>query len=258
MERITKWVTSLLLLGVSAVATALGGIGGGGEAPSEVAEVAAIESTTSIAIATTTTIDVNFQILTREYKYGDGGEYVKELQNILTDVDVDGFYGPLTKEAHSKALTARGLSVDSLPDVPRRTGKRVEYSIPSDKTLRCPQFEAAIKAAGLKPVEVFSYIAYRESRCQPKAIGWNYKDGRSHKDCRLAPAQQYKKCKAVDSYDSGLMQINSSWVTVTSEVCNSPKGDLTVLLDVECNLKVAKWIMDNTKGKLSNWRVYKG
>jgi hypothetical protein len=28
------------------------------------------------------------------------------------------------------------------------------------------------------------------------------------------------------------------------------------LKDVSCNVKFAKWIMDNSQGKLGNWRVY--
>jgi hypothetical protein len=44
---------------------------------------------------------------------------------------------------------------------------------------------------------------------------------------------------------------------LTSQVCNAPKGQMDVLFDVDCNLSVAKFIMDNSAGKLGNWRVFK-
>jgi hypothetical protein len=54
------------------------------------------------------------------------------------------------------------------------------------------------------------------------------------------------------SIDRGLVQINSSWKTVTKNVCGT---DLDGLLDLDCNLSVAKYIMDNSKGKLMNWKI---
>ena len=92
---------------------------------------------------------------------------------------------------------------------------------------------------------------WRESRCIPKAIGWNYKSGMSHRDCKLSPAATYKKCRAVKSYDSGLLQINSSWKTVTKKICKS--SDMSILLVPECNIKVAKYLYDN--GGLNHWRA---
>lgn len=120
----------------------------------------------------------------------------------------------------------------------------------------CPEYEPLLRKMGL-PVKVFSPIMWRESRCQPKAIGWNYKRGKSHKNCKLAPANIYRKCKAIASYDSGLLQINSSWVTLTAQVCQSKWGDMTVLLNPKCNLKVAAALYDNGEG-LSNWRATSG
>jgi hypothetical protein len=55
----------------------------------------------------------------------------------------------------------------------------------------------------------------------------------------------------VSSYDSGLLQINSSWVTVTSQVCGTKWGDLRPLRTSSCNLKVAKYLFEN--GGLGNW-----
>lgn len=120
-----------------------------------------------------------------------------------------------------------------------------------DTSARCPKWEPMLKRYGL-PVQEFSYIMWRESRCISKAIGWNYHKGYSYKDCKLSPAKQYKKCKAVKSYDSGLLQINSSWKTVTAKVCKSKFGDMTVLLKPDCNLRVARYLYKN--GGLGHWR----
>lgn len=115
---------------------------------------------------------------------------------------------------------------------------------------RCPQYEKLLRKAQL-PVRTFSYVMWRESRCQPRAIGWNYKRGKTHRDCKLAPANVYRRCKAVRSYDSGLLQINSTWVSVTAAVCKSKWGDMSVLLDPKCNVAVARYLYDN--GGLAHW-----
>lgn len=123
----------------------------------------------------------------------------------------------------------------------------------TEETKRCPKIEPALRRAGM-PVATFSYIAWRESKCQPKVIGWNYRAGKSHLDCRRAPAEQYRKCPAISSYDSGLFQINSSWRTLTSQICKSKFGDLTVLLQPRCNLAVAEYLY-KYGGGLHNWGV---
>ena len=132
--------------------------------------------------------------------------------------------------------------------------KRVRVSLPDDPAKYCPKWEPLFEEQGLPP-KLFSYIAWRESRCQPKAIGWNYYKGKSHRDCKVSAYHTYKKCGAVKSYDSGLLQINSSWKTLTSRVCDSKFGDLTVLKDPLCNVKVARDLYENSSGKLSNWSI---
>ena len=124
------------------------------------------------------------------------------------------------------------------------------------KDLPCRQWHALLRKHDL-PVPLFSRIMFRESRCQPKAIGWNYKRGKSHRDCKLSPAETYKKCKAISSYDSGLLQINSSWSSVTTSVCHSKRYDLTVLLNPDCNLAVASFLF-HQPGGVSNWRATSG
>jgi len=102
----------------------------------------------------------------------------------------------------------------------------------------CPQFEEAFKNYGLEPVSTFSYIAYRESRCRIKAINAKW-----DKNGNMTWALNKDR-----SYDSGLLQVNSSWVTVTKNVC---KQDISALLTLDCNLKVAKYLLDN--GGLNHW-----
>jgi hypothetical protein len=103
------------------------------------------------------------------------------------------------------------------------------------------------------PVEVFDHIMWRESRCIPTAIGWNYRKGTDHTNCVLSVASVYKNCRAVRSYDIGLLQINSSWRTLTAQVCKRPANQLIrSLTDPSCNLKVASVLWDNGKGA-SNW-----
>ena len=117
----------------------------------------------------------------------------------------------------------------------------------------CEQWHKLLREHKL-PVKVFAPIMWRESKCQPKAIGWNYKEGKSHRDCKLSPAASYKNCRAVKSYDLGLLQINSSWKTLTAQVCKKPFGKMFVLKKPHCNLKVASVLYNDGKG-LVNWQA---
>lgn len=106
-----------------------------------------------------------------------------------------------------------------------------QITIPNDLRKRCPRWEPKFAEYGL-PVEIFSYIAWRESRCNPKSVSRPNRNG---------------------TIDHGLVQINSSWVSVTSEVCRSKKGDLSVLQNPNCNLKVAEYLLRERNGGLRNW-----
>lgn len=140
-----------------------------------------------------------------------------------------------------------------LTETPDKSG---QVSAQSVSAKSCPKYEKLLKKYGL-PVKEFSYIMWRESRCEPKAIGWNYKRGKSHRNCKLAPAETYRKCSAVSSYDSGLLQINSTWKAVTAESCGLPYGQLIkALTDPECNLKVASYLYDN--GGYEHWKATSG
>jgi hypothetical protein len=94
---------------------------------------------------------------------------------------------------------------------------------------RCPQWEPKFREHGL-PVKAFSFIAYRESRCNPKA----------HNTTLNRNGTQ----------DLGLVQVNSSWKTVTRNICGT---DITGLFNVDCNLSVAKYLYDN--GGLGHWSL---
>ena len=104
---------------------------------------------------------------------------------------------------------------------------------PTAEVKSCPQWEAKLKAQGLIPVKKFSYIMWRESRCLEKIVS---------------------KPNSTGTRDYGLLQINSSWRTVTRQVCGGT--NLNVLLNSKCNLKVAKYLFDN--GGLNHWSATSG
>jgi hypothetical protein len=122
---------------------------------------------------------------------------------------------------------------------------------------RCEKFEQALRMYGL-PVKQFSYIAWRESKCVLKAVGWNYHNGKSAADCRRGNFESHRKCDAVKSYDVGLLQINSTWRTVTRRLCahGRTEVDMIVLKDLGCNLRVAKYLFDN--GGYAHWGLQEG
>lgn len=112
-----------------------------------------------------------------------------------------------------------------------------------EKPERCPQFIPLFKQYGLEPLDTFSYIAWRETRCNPDLINATFDSS----------GRPIKTLNRDGSYDVGLLQINSTWKTVTHEVCGTPWGDMFVLLDLHCNLSVAKYLLDN--GGLGHWSL---
>jgi hypothetical protein len=66
----------------------------------------------------------------------------------------------------------------SLPQFPPvksdHEGHRKE--VPGDPSKRCPKLEPVFEAYGLYPIQTWSYIAWRESGCRPKAQNakWKY------------------------------------------------------------------------------------
>lgn len=129
--------------------------------------------------------------------------------------------------------------------------ERAWLSPMADTTRRCPQFEPMFRAYGL-PVKIFSYIAWRESKCVTRATGWNYHSGASHLDCPSGVFDRHIHCEAVKSADLGLLQINSTWRTVTRHLCGGGVDrSIDLLFDLDCNLSVARHLYD--RGGLVHW-----
>ena len=97
---------------------------------------------------------------------------------------------------------------------------------------RCPKLEPAIKRHGL-PVKKFSYIIWRESRCNPKSIS---------------------AVRSTGYPDVGAAQIQGSWRTVTYAVCHlkPTQNHIKALTNLDCNLSVAKYLFDH--GGYGHWR----
>ena len=96
------------------------------------------------------------------------------------------------------------------------------------------------------PAEPFAYIAYRESRCNPLAINarWNEQ------------GEMIYSLNKNGTWDSGLLQINSGHKERIRRVCGKEAlaNNLAGLLDIDCNLAVAKELYNNGKG-LSHWKA---
>ena len=131
--------------------------------------------------------------------------------------------------------------------MPQVVEEKLPRGVPKDKSKRCPQWEPKIAEAGL-PVQTFSYIAWREASCRLDAVNARWRNG-----------QIVWTLNKNGSYDSGLFQVNSSWLSATRQVCGVNTGnkrkDLEALYDVDCSIAMAVWIMENTKGKLGNWNL---
>lgn len=104
-----------------------------------------------------------------------------------------------------------------------------EKKIPDDLSKRCPEWENELRSRGF-PVKLFSYIMWRESRCNPKAHNTTLNRDKSQ--------------------DLGLLQINSTWKTVTKNICGT---SIDGLFNPDCNLKVAKYLYDN--GGADHWSM---
>jgi len=114
----------------------------------------------------------------------------------------------------------------------------VSKEIPADPSKRCPKYEQAFERYGLYPVDTFSYIAWRESRCRIKAINalWN------------SAGEMTWHLNKNGTYDSGLLQVNSGHRETVRRICRT---DLSALMTVDCNLRVARYLLDN--GGLRHW-----
>jgi hypothetical protein len=100
-------------------------------------------------------------------------------------------------------------------------------------TQSCPKWEPLIAEYGL-PVEWASRTMWRESRCAERVVSKPNGDGTT---------------------DIGLMQVNSSWRSVTRAVCKT-NDHRQALRKARCNLAVAKYLYAN--GGKHHWRGSSG
>jgi hypothetical protein len=112
--------------------------------------------------------------------------------------------------------------------------------LPIGQEFYCPQYESTFKKYAL-PVKVFSYIAWRESRCNPGAVNAIWENGNI-----------VWTLNKNGSYDSGLLQINSSWFKTLREQFGYQPEDL---MNPAVNALFASWILHFSSGRLSNWNI---
>lgn len=110
--------------------------------------------------------------------------------------------------------------------------------LPKGKQFYCPQYEETFRKYAL-PVKVFSYIAWRESRCNPGAVNALWENG-----------QIVWTLNSNGSYDSGLLQINSTWFKTLRENLGYTPEDL---FKPGPNAMFASWILHYSSGRLRNW-----
>ena len=163
-----------------------------------------------------------------QFEWNQKGVVVEELQKLIK-VTPDGHYGTKTREAHIRYLKENKMSTLGVGQLP----EYLTGGYPQDKTKRCPEWEGRLRYYGLLPVDRFSYIMWRESRCQEKIISKPNRNG---------------------TRDYGLLQINSSWSSITKKLCKTTS--ITALTNHKCNLTVAKYLFDN--GGLNHWSATSG
>lgn len=124
--------------------------------------------------------------------------------------------------------------------------------VEASKPWLCPKYTAQIKQTfPRKHWRTMDRIIWRESKCERRAVGWNYHPGKTHRDCPdRGNFHARKKCSAVRSWDVGLFQINSTWHTLTKRVCGrTPRTK--VLMTVRCQFRVAGVLYND--GGLAHW-----
>jgi hypothetical protein len=116
----------------------------------------------------------------------------------------------------------------------------LKAKLPIGDQFYCPQFEDTFEKYAL-PAKVFSYIAWRESRCNPGAVNAKWENGKI-----------VWTLNSNGSYDSGLLQINSSWFKTLREQFGYDPEDL---MNPAVNALFASWILHFSSGRLLNWNV---
>lgn len=170
---------------------------------------------------------------------------------MITNLVLATIYGVTQPTESEQSVTETSSTIVTTPvttlNTPTTTTSTTT-TIPDDEYVgvesdqRCPRWEPYFKEYGL-PAKRFSYIAWRESRCRIKAVNARWDDN----------GNIVWTLNKNGSYDSGLLQINSTWKTVTKNICG---GGIEMLLTLDCNLKVAKYLYDN--GGLEHWKATSG
>lgn len=151
--------------------------------------------------------------------------------------------------ADEQATLVKRFGLTELPSLPPvkndHAGRRAK--VPVDPSMRCPKLEPVLEAYGLYPVETWSFIAWRESSCRRIAQNATW-DANGNITYAL---------NKNGTYDTGLLQINSSWKKVTAKVCGEDaiNNHMQGLKTVDCNLRVARYIMENSESGLGNWNM---
>lgn len=135
----------------------------------------------------------------------------------------------ITEYVVQKVIVEVEKPIEVQPIQEPKVSPEISKKIPDDLTKRCPKWEDELKNRGF-PVKLFSYIMWRESRCNPNAHN--------------------KTLNRDKSQDRGLLQINSTWQKVTKDICGT---NLDGLFNPDCNLKVAKYLYDN--GGAGHWSM---
>jgi hypothetical protein len=149
-------------------------------------------------------------------------------------------------ESVSDASRDQALSLKEYPPV-RIDHPGQRKPVPKDPAKRCPQWEDELAQYGLFPIETWSYIMWRESGCRPKIQNAKWDEN----------GNIVWTLNKNGSYDTGLLQINSSWRSRVAEVCGdwAIENRMQGLRTVDCNLRFARFIMNNSEGGLSNWSM---
>lgn len=152
---------------------------------------------------------------------------------VATMVALAPAHSPVMADRTSTPIVAPDKPADKAPPTPQWIKDRLAQG------KRCKRWEPLIKEFGL-PVEFFSYFSFRESKCAVTAVNAKFRNGKV-----------VWTLNSNGTFDSGLLQINSSWQSVTAKVCKSKLGDLSVLLNPRCNVAVARYLYDD--GGLRHW-----
>ena len=146
-------------------------------------------------------------------------------------------------------ITTTSIALNIVPKIVPTTTTTTEAPVPVSAfgaLEKCDkEINAKLKQFGL-PINPFSYIARRESNCNPNAINaiWNDK------------GELVWSLNKNGSWDSGLLQINSVHIEGVKRICGKAAlaNHIEGLRNIDCNLAVAAALYDNGKG-LFHWQI---